>query len=99
MLPPSNIKLAEFGVSPRNGFLPDELPLQILSDPYYASWEAIIEHLPSLLKSGTFRKHVDKLEVLSTSQLISKREWERAYLLLSFMTHGYIWETGGPSEV
>jgi hypothetical protein len=27
------------------------------------------------------------------------REWRRAYLILSFMTHSYIWEAGGPSEV
>jgi len=102
MLSKVDVDMAEFGVSPRHGFLPEELPLRRLSDPYYASWEDIIEQLPSLLKRKTLRSHVDQLSVLSTSHLMSLREWQRAYQVLSFLTHGYIWnsaEGGGPSEV
>jgi len=99
MLGPLNVKLEEYGVSYRNGFLPDELPLSQLSDPYYESWEAVLLEIPTLLKTRQFRGHVDALEVLSTSRLSSEREWQRAYLILSFFTHAYIWEAGGPSEV
>jgi hypothetical protein len=94
--------MAEFGVSPRHGFLPDELPLRRLSDPYYSSWEDIIGCLPDLLKRKTLRSRVNTLPVLSTSHLQNLREWQRAYQVLSFLTHGYIWnsaEGGGPSEV
>ncbi len=96
---PLNINLAEFGVSPRNGFLPDQLPLQVLIDQNWACWENIIRQLPSLLKSRTFKTRVDKLPIPSTSNFRSEQEWQRAYLILSFMTHAYIWEAGGPSEV
>ncbi|TVY46787.1 Indoleamine 2,3-dioxygenase [Lachnellula occidentalis] len=91
------VDLELFGVS-QNGFLPEELPLQQLSDPYYEVWETVIRKLPTLLKTKSFRVKIDKLEVLSTSRLTSMREWQRAYLVLAFFTHSYIWEAGGPSE-
>lgn len=90
--------LDEFEVS-QNGFLPKKLPLQRLSDQYYEGWELVLDHLPTLLATASLRKEVDRLPVLSTSRLISQREWQRVYLILSFMTHSYIWEAGGPSEV
>jgi indoleamine 2,3-dioxygenase len=102
MLTQIDVDMAEFGVSPRHGFLPDELPLRRLTDPYYSSWEDIIEQLPALLKRKALRCRVDSLSVLSTSRLQALREWQRAYQVLSFLTHGYIWnstEGGGPSEV
>ena len=99
MLPPFDTDLSSFDVSPQNGFLPDELPLKRLSDPYYDSWEAIISHISSLLKSRNLRQTVKALPILSTSRLTSQREWQRAYLILSYMTHAHIWEAGGPSQV
>jgi indoleamine 2,3-dioxygenase len=99
MLGPLNISLEEFGVSAGNGFLPDQLPLRRLPDPYYDSWEIIVAQVPSLLKLNRLRYEVDALPVLSTSKLGAENEWQRAYLLLSFMTHGYIWGGKKPSEV
>jgi len=102
MITQVDIDMIEFGVSSRHGFLPDELPLRRLSDSYYSSWEDIMEYLPDLLKRKTLRSRVNALPVLSTSHLPDLREWQRAYQVLSFLTHGYIWnspEGGGPSEV
>ncbi|KAF4618121.1 hypothetical protein G7Y89_g14988 [Cudoniella acicularis] len=100
MLAPSKVDLADFGVSPRNGFLPDHQPCEYLSDPYYACWESIMADLPSLLNKGYLRSRVDELPVLSISHLKQPGEGEgrRAYMILSFLTHAYIWEAGGPSE-
>lgn len=99
MLGPLNLNLADYSVSSRNGFLPDEVPLERLSDSYYIEWETIIEKLPLLLQTKSLRVSIDHMQVLSTSRLVSEPEWRRAYLLLSFFTHAYIWEAGGPSEV
>jgi indoleamine 2,3-dioxygenase len=99
MFGPLNIKLPEFGVSPQNGFLPNELPLWRLPNNYYDSWEKIVCHLHSLLRSNRLRQEVDSLSILSTSRLETESEWQRAYLLLSFMTHAYIWGGAIPSEV
>jgi indoleamine 2,3-dioxygenase len=99
MLGPLNIVLGDFGVSSRNGFLPHDLPLPRLPDPYFEAWEEIVDVLPILLKSRRIRNEVDRLSILSISRLASEREWQRAYLLLSLMTQAYIWGGQKPSEV
>ncbi|KAL3419501.1 indoleamine 2,3-dioxygenase [Phlyctema vagabunda] len=98
MLGPLNVKLAEFGVSSQHGFLPEQLPLRQLPDEYYQGWELIVGNLPALLKTKTLRQAVDSLPVLTTSKLEGEREWQRAYMLLSFMAHAYIWGGDQPSE-
>ncbi|ERS97507.1 hypothetical protein HMPREF1624_05675 [Sporothrix schenckii ATCC 58251] len=74
-----------------NGFLPPQLPLATLPDPYYAPWEAIIRQLPALLQANRLRNEVDRLPILSVHALRSEPEWRRAYLILAFLTHAYIW--------
>ncbi|KAF7882145.1 hypothetical protein EAF00_011661 [Botryotinia globosa] len=96
MLGPLNINLSEFGVSTENGFLPDVNPLPRLSA--YVEWEDLVDEIPFLLKEGLFRQHADALPILDTSSLQEEDEWRRAYHLLSFMTHSYIWGGKVPSE-
>ncbi|EXJ78905.1 indoleamine 2,3-dioxygenase [Capronia epimyces CBS 606.96] len=81
-----------------NGFLPAEAPLTRLPDPYYQPWELIIEKLPALLLSQRFRGAVDSMPVLNTSMLSLETEWRRAYLILAFFTHAYIWGGEKPSQ-
>ena len=99
MLGPLDIILEDFGVSPQNGFLPDQLPLWRLPDSYYERWERIVGQLHSLLRTNQLRQEIDSLPILSLSRLTAENEWQRAYLLLSLMTHGYIWGGEYPSEV
>ena len=91
--------LEDYGLSPEFGFLPTELPLEILPDPYYNQWEAIVANLQALLLSKRLRGVVDKLPALSTSKLKHPAEWRRAYVLLSFLTHSYVWGGDRPEEV
>jgi indoleamine 2,3-dioxygenase len=74
-----------------SGFLPEQPPLDSLSDPYYGPWETLIKHLPKLLKDKTIRSRTIELPVLSVSRLKTIPEWRRAYVILSFLAHGYIW--------
>ncbi|KAL9100321.1 MAG: hypothetical protein Q9163_004284 [Psora crenata] len=97
MLPPIP-RLEEYDISPLNGFLPNEPPLEVLPDPYYAKWEAIVKHLQALLLSKRLREVVQDLPVITTSRLRRVSEWRRAYVLLSFMTHAYIWGGDRPEE-
>ncbi|KAJ8125226.1 hypothetical protein O1611_g8413 [Lasiodiplodia mahajangana] len=83
----------------QNGFLPDQEPLKRLPDSYYQPWEQILDNLPTLLKEKTIRNEVGKLEVLTTAGLNTEREWQRAHMILCFLTHGYIWGGDTPSEV
>ncbi len=98
MLPPIPV-LADYGISAEHGFLPLELPLEVLPDPYYSKWEAIIANLQSLLLSKRLRGLIQALPILSTSRLDQPAQWRRAYVLLSFMTHAYIWGGDEPEEV
>ncbi|EGO57265.1 hypothetical protein NEUTE1DRAFT_42344 [Neurospora tetrasperma FGSC 2508] len=82
-----------------NGFLPEGPPLEVLPDEYYAPWEDLIRRLPETLDAGTFRAEVDRLPVLQTERLMKEEEWRRAYVVLCFFAHGYIWGGSRPSEV
>lgn len=76
-----------------------ELPLEALPDSYYNPWEAIVANLQALLLSKRLRGVIRATPVLSTSRLQSPAEWRRAYVLLSFMAHAYIWGGDTPEEV
>lgn len=90
-------ELKRFGVT-CNAFLPEQSPLKILPDAYYEPWELVVQHLPLLIESG-IRTAVDRLPVLSTSRLATEAEWRRAYVILAFLTHAYVWGGDKPSEV
>ena len=98
MLPPVPT-LQDYGISPTYGFLPMELPLEVLPDPYYSPWEAIARNLQALILSRRLRGVIERLQVLSTSRLQHPAEWRRAYSILSFMTHAYVWGGDKPEEV
>ncbi|KAH8801706.1 indoleamine 2,3-dioxygenase-like protein [Xylogone sp. PMI_703] len=97
MLPPIPL-LGDYGISPEYGFLPAELPIERLPDPYYNKWEAIVANLQGLILTKRLRGVIDRLPVLSTAGLEHDTEWRRAYSLLCFMAHGYIWGGDSPSE-
>lgn len=98
MLPPIPF-LEDYGISAYNGFLPDEAPIEVLSDPYYREWESVVANLQALLLSKRLKKRVQTLPIVTASRLRTEAEWRRAYMLLSFMTHAYIWGGDKPEEV
>lgn len=89
----------DYEVDPCVGFLPTELPLECLPDPYYAKWETIGKNLQGLILSRRLRGVVDRLPILSTQYLQNEAEWRRAYSLLAFISHAYIWGGDKPLEV
>ncbi|KAL4796266.1 Indoleamine 2,3-dioxygenase [Aspergillus venezuelensis] len=97
MLPPIPIP-AEYGISPDTGFLPSEPPLERLPDRYYAKWEWIVSNIQSLLLSKRIRQAVDTMPMLTTAYLQTEPEWRRAYSILGFLLHGYVWGGSTPAE-
>lgn len=89
----------DFDVSPEHGFLPAELPLQCLDDPYYRPWESTVGALQALILTRRLRGVVDALPVLSTDYLDTEPEWRRAYSILAFIAHAYIWGGDTPVDV
>ena len=95
---PSRAALPQYGIS-KNGFLPEEPPLQRLPQAYYQPWERIMEELPELIETQRIRQKVDALPILDTTQLGSEAEWQRACSLLALIAQGYIWTGPEPSQV
>jgi indoleamine 2,3-dioxygenase len=91
--------LSDYDVSKQNGFLPDEIPLDILPDHYYQPWETIVRNFQSLILAKRLRRIVDALPVLETDLLLTEGEWRRAYSILGFIAHAYIWGGDRPSDV
>ncbi|KAF7529119.1 hypothetical protein PCG10_008891 [Penicillium crustosum] len=97
MLPPVP-NPSDFGITSDYGFLPPELPLEILPDTYYAKWENIIGNLHHLILSKRLQSVVDRLPILSVTHLQTDAEWRRAYVILVFILHGYVWGGNTPTE-
>ncbi|KAH7313682.1 indoleamine 2,3-dioxygenase [Stachybotrys elegans] len=90
--------LSKFAVT-KNAFLPESSPAKILSDPYYEPWELVAQHLAALIDGGLIRDSIQRMPVLSTDRLQSAAEWRRAYVMLGFMTHAYVWGGEKPEEI
>lgn len=94
----TTIDFAKFAVT-SNAFLPEDSPATVLSDSYYSQWEQIATSLPDLIASGDIRRAVLELPILSTDRLVSEAEWRRAYSMLAYITHSYVWGGDKPEEV
>ncbi|ODV84656.1 hypothetical protein CANARDRAFT_8240 [[Candida] arabinofermentans NRRL YB-2248] len=89
--------LAHYDVSPKTGFLPETLPLTSLPS-YYQPWERVASIIPALLLTKRIRSVVNQLPALSTSHLNSEDQWRRAYSILGFISHAYIWGVSEPTN-
>lgn len=83
----------------RNAFLPEHSPIDVLSDSYYQPWEVVAQNLATLIDDGTIHEAIRKMPILSVDRLVSEPEWRRAYTLLAFLTHAYVWGGDKPEEV
>nr|BAK81919.1 indoleamine 2,3-dioxygenase alpha/beta type [Tuber melanosporum] len=88
---PSIPKLEDYGLSANYGFLPEHPPLTRLENPYYAPWETLLKNLGTLIRAQKVRESVNALPVLTPDKLVSEAERRRAYMMLGFMTHAYVW--------
>ncbi|GBB93036.1 hypothetical protein RclHR1_00210032 [Rhizophagus clarus] len=84
-------RLEDYDISPSTGFLPSTPPLECLPDSYYEPWETLISMFHNLLLAGRLREYVKKLPILKTDRLKTPEEYRRAFLVLSFIAHGYVW--------
>lgn len=89
-----DIKL--FDVNPDTGFLPTEFPVTTIDDKYYQPWESLAANLPAILLARNIRSLVDKLPLLSTERLKSVPDIRRAYQILGYLAHAYVWGTNEP---
>lgn len=92
-------RMEDYEVFPNTGFLPSEFPLVKLPQEYYQPWEILVNNLPSLILTKKIRWHIDtNLPILSTDKLKDIPEYRRAYQVLGFLAHAYIWGTDKPTN-
>jgi len=91
-LPP----LKKFDISEKTGFLPEVPPLKRLPEECFSKWEDLMQCLPQFVKEKRLRDEVDKLPEVEFSEktLHSEEEWQRAYVLVTFLGQAYIWMDG-----
>jgi indoleamine 2,3-dioxygenase len=98
MLQSPIIRLEDYAVSDKNGFLPTSPPLAKLP-AYYEPWEALAGRLSTLINEGSIRSLIDDLPILDAFWLKTEPEKRRAYSVLGFLTHAYIWGGEKPKDV
>lgn len=90
------LDLRSFQVSEHSGFLPELLPLTRLPQAYFAPWEDLVANLPALLLTKRIRGIIDGLPLLSADMLENVEQKRRAYQVLGFLAHAYVWGTDQP---
>ncbi|KIW07824.1 hypothetical protein, variant [Verruconis gallopava] len=88
-----------FGISPKHGFLSSQPPLSSFKNKYYEPWDDLISNLPVFIKSNQLFQKISELPLLRTAHLDSDLEYQRAYVVLAFLVHGFVWSGTPPREV
>lgn len=90
------LRLSDYDISERTGFLPPNPPLRRLPGEYFSSWEDTCSKIPALIESKQLRAEVDALpeRQFNKETLKCEEEWQRAYSLLTFLSQSYIWAEG-----
>jgi indoleamine 2,3-dioxygenase len=82
--------LQDYGIDILTGFMPNPPPLRRLPAEFLA-WEEIMDHLNPLIMTCKLRQKVDQLQLIPVDNLNSKAEERRAFVVLTFIAHGYMY--------
>lgn len=90
--------LQKFGISETRGFLSGDPPLTTFTDSYFSPWDDLVAPLHANISAGTIRKQVHSLPLLEVSKLSTELEYRRAYVVLAFLVHSYVWAASGDQK-
>ena len=89
-----SMELNKYKIAASRGFLPSRDPVVSLPKAF-DPWEHIAVSLPELLREERLRQEVSQLsQEFPVSELKSEGEWWRAFCLLAFVSHSYVWCEG-----
>ncbi|NET60546.1 MAG: hypothetical protein F6K47_31735 [Symploca sp. SIO2E6] len=72
------------------GFLPSSDPIESLGNEF-RPWESLANSLPKVLVAEQLHSYLAELPTIDVSGLTSPMALERAMLILSYLSHAYIW--------
>lgn len=87
------MELNKYKISAKRGFLPSLDPVLALPKAF-DPWEDIGARLPELIRDKRLRQEVTQLPLIPVSELKREGEWWRAFSLLAFVSHSYVWCEG-----
>ena len=88
------MELNKYNISAKRGFLPSLDPVLSLPEAF-GPWENIATRLPELIRDKRLREEVAQLPLkFPISELKREEEWWRAFCLLAFVSHSYVWCEG-----
>lgn len=89
---PCDLFLEAYDASSSRGFLPRADPAVQLPHGFEA-WDALAADLPGLCAARAMSRRVvvDALGGVSVEDLLEERDLQRAYVVLSFAAHAYVW--------
>ena len=95
----TQMELNDFCISSKTGFLPPQ-PVKALQGDYFSEWEKLVQGLRLLIRDKCVKRAVEDLPEVEFSDrtLSTEEEWQRAYVILSFIAHSFIFETRNASE-
>ena len=88
------MELESFEISEKTGFL-SKKPSQTLPGPYFGEWEGAAQRIPQLIACNGLRKEVnEKLPEIDFSDITlhTEEQWQRAYIVTTFLAQAYLWE-------
>ena len=97
MIIPPLADLESYGISPASGFLSSDPPLRRLPASLYDPWEDVVENLSALISSQRIYETIQTLPLIPTNHLLTQLEWQRAYVVLGFLVHAYVWGADRPT--
>ncbi|CAM9374165.1 unnamed protein product, partial [Ectocarpus fasciculatus] len=85
--------LRSYEVDAKKGFLPARDPLKRLTQTEYLIWEDVADELPKFLgvRFPQVREVLLNIPKLSTENLTTRAELERAHFLLALFAHSFVW--------
>jgi indoleamine 2,3-dioxygenase len=93
----SSFSLENFDISMETGFLPAQEPLKTLPEKF-RTWDDIADRLKQLIRSQQVREKVENLPMVTEEDLAEglsdEAQWWRAYVVLSYICHAYVWCEG-----
>lgn len=89
----AHIEPLDYDVDHSTGFIPSTLPLRAFP-AYFRPWDDLAADLPKLITSHTLRGKIGALALLDATRLSTKEELRRAFVVLGFLVHGYVWCEG-----
>ncbi len=102
----TNMIFQEFSICKRKGFLglPSGDPIFSFPNNEFKIWDKLVDEIPSLLtqNSSYFRKKIYDMKILNHTELKTKAELRRGYLLLSVLANTFLFgfeEEDPPSKI